>query len=279
MKPGNPEGKKIKAAVKHIKARTQLTPSVGIVLGSGMGAFGERLSSKEVFFYGDIPGFPVSGVPGHSGHLLIGHLGAKRLAVLQGRCHLYEGYTAAQVAFPIRILAELGVKVLIVTSAAGAVSTKLSPGDVMLVQDHLNFTGDNPLRGLWEEDRSVFVDMTSAYDASLMALAGEVAGTQKISCQRGTLASVLGPSYETPAEVAMLRSMGADAVCMSAVPEVIMANYMGLRVLGLVLITNKAADQTQGPETSGHKHVLEVAREKTHAVSQILERVVETVSE
>jgi purine-nucleoside phosphorylase len=238
-----------------------------------MGAFGETLISADVIPYQNIPGFPVPRVPGHFGRLLIGHLKDRCLAILQGRCHLYEGYTAAQVTFPVQVLAGLGIRILIVTSAAGAVNQKLSPGDVMLIRDHLNLMGDNPLRGLKTKDRSVFLDLTSAYDGELLDLASRSAAGLGLSCQRGVLAGVLGPSYETPAEVAMLKSLGADAVCMSTVPEVIMARYLGLRVLGMALITNRAADQ------SVHQHVLEVAMEKTDQVSALLRQVAEAMTE
>ena len=283
----------VKTAVEFIRARTRISPGVGVVLGSGLGAFGDRLTSKEIIPYAEIPGFPLPTVPGHSGRLLIGQLKGSRLAVLQGRCHLYEGFTAAQVTFPIQVLADLGIRVLIVTSAAGSVSNKLSPGGMMLIRDHLNLTGETPLRGVREGDRSVFVDLTSAYDEAMMEVATKIAGEMGIRCGRGVLASVMGPSYETPAEVAMLRSLGADAVCMSTVPEVIMARYLDLRVLGVVLITNRAADDSSALSTSGrglgevsgglamsgHKRVLEVAMRKSEQFSTLLERVVEALGE
>lgn len=281
----------VKTAIEFIRARTRISPGVGVVLGSGLGAFGDRLTSKEIIPYAEIPGFPLPTVPGHSGHLLIGQLKESRLTVLQGRCHLYEGYSAAQVTFPIQVLASLGIRVLIVTSAAGAVSNKLSPGEMMLIRDHLNLTGETPLRGVREGDRSVFVDLTSAYDAALMEVATKIAGEMGIRCSRGVLASVMGPSYETPAEVAMLRSLGADAVCMSTVPEVIMARYLDLRVLGVVLITNRAAERPSGiaasgkrtgaasaePGISGHQLVLEMAMKNIELFSTLLEGIVEAV--
>jgi purine-nucleoside phosphorylase len=250
-----------------------------------MGAFGERLIAADAIPYQNIPGFPVPSVPGHTGRLLIGHLKDRTVAVLQGRCHLYEGYTLAQVTFPVQVLAGLGVRILIVTSAAGAVSQKLSPGEVMLVRDHLNLIGDNPLRGLETKSRSVFLDLTAAYDRELLEVASRTAAELGVSCQWGILAGVLGPSYETPAEAAMLKSLGADAVCMSTVPEVIMARYLNLRVMGMALITNRAADPSAlgrgigGVGASGHQHVLEVATAKTGQVSHFLEKVVEAVTE
>ncbi|MCI0527210.1 MAG: purine-nucleoside phosphorylase [Nitrospira sp.] len=275
----------IKAAVKYIQSKTRKVPNVGILLGSGMGGFGERLISADSIPYQNIPGFPVPTVPGHSGRLLIGHLKDRCLAVLQGRCHLYEGYTPAQITFPIQVLAGLGVQILIVISAAGALSPKLSPGEMMLIRDHLNLMGDNPLRGLEARGRSVFLDLTAAYDGELQEVASRAAAELGISCQRGILAGVLGPSYETPAEVAMLKSLGADAVCMSTVPEVIMARFLSLRVLGMVLITNRAADPSvlseniSGVRESGHQYVLEVAMGKTDQISALLERVVEAATE
>jgi purine-nucleoside phosphorylase len=213
----------------------------------------------------------------------MGYVKGRPVAVLQGRCHLYEGHTATQVTFPIRVLADLGMRILIVTSSAGAVSQKLSPGDIMLIRDHLNLMGDNPLRAMRDNDRSIFVGMVTAYDIELIEVASRAAVELGIPCQRGVLAGVLGPSYETSAEVAMLRVLGADAVCMSTVPEVIMARYLNLRVLGMLLITNRAADASSlanragGVERFGHQQVLEVAKGKIDQVSALLERVVEAV--
>jgi purine-nucleoside phosphorylase len=265
----------LKSAVQAITAVTRIKPKVGIVLGSGLGGFGEKLSSVESLAYRDIPGFPLPTVSGHSGHLLMGTIKKKPVAVLQGRCHLYEGFTAAQVTFPIQVLAELGVRVLIVTSSAGAVSQKFSPGDVMLIRDHFNLMGDNPLRALRSVDRSIFVDMVTAYDAELIEIARRAAVDLGIQCHQGVLSGVLGPSYETVAEVTMLRTLGADAVCMSTVPEVIMARHLALRVLGILLITNRAADVSM--KQLGHQRVLEVAMGKVNQISALLERVVEEV--
>jgi len=277
----------VKAAVEYIRSKTQNQPTIGIVLGSGLGAFGERPTSKDIFSYDEIPGFSVPTVPGHFGRLIIGHLKGKIVAILQGRCHLYEGYAAAQVTFPIRVLAELGVRVLIVTSAAGAVSRKLSPGNVMLIRDHLNLMGDNPLKGQVEGGRSFFLDMTTAYDVVMIKGASQIAGEVGLGCQVGVLAAVPGPSYETHAEAAMLKTFGADAVCMSTVPEVIMARYLNMQVLGMVLITNMLAGESrfsaqgrkgsENLETSGHEKVLKVAMEGISRVSMLLERVVEVV--
>jgi purine-nucleoside phosphorylase len=181
------------------------------------------------------------------------------------------------------VLADLGVRILIVTSSAGAVSQKLAPGDIMLIRDHLNLMGDNPLRALVDSNRSIFVEMVTAYDPELIEVASRSAVELGIQCQRGILAGVLGPSYETSAEVAMLRALGADAVCMSTVPEVIMARYLNLRVLGMLLITNRAAEASSlearagEVERFGHQQVLEVAMGRIDQVSALLERVVEAV--
>ena len=265
----------LQSAIQAITAVTQIKPRVGIVLGSGLGGFGEKLASVQSLPYRDIPGFPQPTVSGHAGCLLMGTLKKKPVAVLQGRCHLYEGFTATQVTFPIQVLAELGVRILIVTSSAGAVSQKFSPGDVMLIRDHLNLMGDNPLRTLKNIDRSIFVDLVKAYDVDLIERASKAALDLGIPCHQGVLSGVLGPSYETAAEVAMLRTLGADAVCMSTVPEVIMARHLDLRVLGILLITNRAADVSM--ERLGHQRVLEVAMENINQVSALLERVVEAV--
>lgn len=267
-------------AIESVWARTKIQPSIGIVLGSGMGAFGERLTLSACIRYRDIPGFPVPAVPGHSGQLLIGHLKERPIAVLQGRCHLYEGYTAAQVTFPVQVLARLGIRALIVTSAAGAINEKLAPGELVLIRDHLNLMGDNPLRGLKSRERSIFVEMTSAYDPDLIRMVLRMSQEMGIPCHSGVLAAVLGPSYETPSEVAMLRALGVDVVCMSTVPEVIMGRYLGLRILGISLITNKAAGLmgvSGHPEGLGHGQVLERVQESIDQMSDLLEHVVEAI--
>ena len=280
MTPASLEPNELKAAVESVRAKTALSPPIGVVLGSGLGDFSRKLTPCAEISYGDIPGFPVPGVPGHTGRLLIGHIRERPLAVLQGRCHLYEGYTAAQVCFPVHVLSELGVKILILTSAAGAVHDGISPGEILFIRDHLNLMGDNPLRGLRGDGRSSFVNMVSTYDRALVDKAMRIAEGLGMPHQSGVLAAVLGPSYETPAEVSMLRTLGAAAVCMSTVPEAIMAKYLGLRVLGLALVTNRAGVESSGAEgggfeSSGHGHVLEVARAGEKSFSDLLERLVE----
>ena len=217
-------------------------PRVGVVLGSGLGDFAARLRGARRLPYAAIPGFPVPGVAGHAGEVRCGWLGAARVAVLCGRAHLYEGHDAAGVAFPVEVLATWGVRVLVLTNAAGGLAPGLRPGSAMLVADHVNLLGANPLRGRRDAGgRPRFLDLTDAYDPRLARLARAAARRLGVALRPGILVAVQGPSFETPAEVRCLRRLGGDAVGMSTVPEVIMARACGLRVLVLTLITNRAA--------------------------------------
>jgi purine-nucleoside phosphorylase len=229
----------VTSAAAAIRARTPLVPEVAIILGTGLGALGAAIAVEATIEYADIPGFPLSTVESHSGRLLVGTLGGKRVMAMQGRFHRYEGYSLRQVTFPVRVLRALGAPVLVVSNACGGMHPLWSVGDIMLIADHINFLGDSPLIGAHDAafgDR--FPDMSEPYDPALRAIARAVAGEQKVTVREGVYIAVTGPALETKAEYRMLRSMGADVVGMSTVPEVIVAHQSGMRVLGVSIITD-----------------------------------------
>ncbi|MDR2753210.1 MAG: purine-nucleoside phosphorylase [Oscillospiraceae bacterium] len=229
--------------------RRRLPPGrypIGIILGSGLGALAKKLSDVTVIPYGEIPGFAQSTAPGHKGCLLAGTLAGKRVLCMQGRLHRYEGHSFAQVIFPVRVLRRLGVQTLLVTNAAGGVNTGYAVGDIMVICDHINLMGGNPLAGLHDETLGArFFDMGTAYTPALRTLAHARAQALGMRLREGVYIAVTGPSYETPAEIRAFRVLGADAVGMSTVPEVIAARHCGMEVLGLSLITNMAAGVTE----------------------------------
>jgi purine-nucleoside phosphorylase len=235
-----------------VRGRTALRPVVGIVLGSGMGALADGLAEAVVIPYEEIPEFPVATVPGHAGRLVVGRLGAVPVAVLQGRVHLYEGVDPADVTFGVRLLGWYGVRSLLLTNAAGAVNPALAPGDLVRITDHLNLTGADPLRGA-NDDRlgTRFPDMSAAYDARLGELLEACAARRGMKLGAGGYAGLAGPSYETPAEIRMLRTLGADLVGMSTVLEVIAARHAGIRVAAVSLVTNLGAGLSAAPLDHG----------------------------
>ncbi len=234
-----------------------MSPKVGVVLGSGLGAFAERLTNSTVIPYRSIPHFPVSSVAGHAGELVLGKLEGVYCAVMSGRVHYYEGYDIQQVTFPTRVLCALGVRSLLVTNAAGAVNPSYEPGDFMVINDHINLTGQNPLRGVNDERLGPrFPDMSSAYPLKARRALHEAAREVGFSLHEGVYAGLAGPSYETPAEIRMLQTLGADAVGMSTVAEVIVALHGGLNVAGLSVITNRAAGL--GQASLSHEDVKQV---------------------
>ncbi|MGH7458350.1 MAG: purine-nucleoside phosphorylase [Longimicrobiaceae bacterium] len=243
-------------AVSCLRARAPVTPRVILVLGSGLGGLADELGEPVVIPYAGIPGFPHSTVEGHRGRLLFGELEGTPVAAMQGRFHLYEGFTPEQVVFPVRALAELGATTLVVTNSAGAVSPRLRPGELMLIADHINLLGANPLTGPVLAGEERFPDMSSPYHPGLRAAARKVALEGGVWLSEGVYAAVPGPSYETPAEVRALAWLGADAVGMSTVPEVLAARARGLRVLGISCLTNLAAGLGGGPLS--HDEVIEV---------------------
>lgn len=249
---------KLQATVSFLQPRLRQPPAVGLILGSGLGGLAEAVKSGIRIPYDDIPHFPVSTVAGHVGCLVVGVLEGVDVLIMQGRVHYYEGYPLEEVTYPVRVMQQLGVKILVVTNAAGGLNPGFRPGDMMLITDHLNFLGANPLRGPNPTPPGPrFVDLNEAYDPELRRLALEAARRENMVLQVGIYAAVPGPSYETPAEVRFLRWAGADAVGMSTVPEVIVARHGGLRVLGLSGITNLASGMAAAP--MNHAEVLAVA--------------------
>ena len=260
-------------AVRFIQSHTPLRPSIGLVLGSGLGAFARSLEKATAIPYGEVPRFPVSTAIGHSGELVVGHCQGVPVAVMSGRAHYYEGYTMQQVVFPVRVLGRLGVRVVIMTNAAGSVNVNYKPGELMVIEDHINFMGDNPMIGPNEETLGLrFFDMTEAYDPELRQIAEKACWAAGVPVRKGVYIAFNGPSYETPAEIKMARTMGADAVGMSTVPEVIAARHMGMRVLGLSCITNMAAGVLK--KKLYHQEVLDVAEKVRAGLLDVLGRIV-----
>lgn len=250
--------RKTEQAAQVIREKITEEPKIGLVLGSGLGILAEEIEGPETVDYGEIPHFPVSTVEGHAGRLVVGRLESQPVVTMQGRFHYYEGYGMQEVTFPIRVMKALGVETLIVTNAAGGIHTDFEAGDLMLIQDHLNLMFTNPLMGPNHSEWGVrFPDMSEAYDPQYRQLAKEVAKAQGIHLREGIYAGLTGPSYETPAEIRMLRRMGADAVGMSTVPEVIVARHGGMRVIGISCISNLAAGIL--PQPLSHEEVMETA--------------------
>jgi purine-nucleoside phosphorylase len=265
---------KIQDTVKAISARCPRRARIGLILGSGLGSFVDALENPTVIPFGDLPHFSGSTTPGHSGNLVLGELAGISLAVLQGRVHFYEGYSLAEVVYPVRVLRYLGVKQLIVTNAAGAVNVGFHPGDLMLITDHINLMGGNPLIGRNVEELGPrFPDMSEAYDAAMREITLEIAAQDSIDLQQGIYIGLSGPSYETPAEIRMCRALGADAVGMSTVPEVIAANHMGLRVMGISCITNMAAGIAS--QKLSHQEALAIAAGANTRLVKLLRRIVQ----
>jgi purine-nucleoside phosphorylase len=246
----------IQKSAQFLKSRFQQTPQIGLILGSGLGVLAEEIENPTKIPYNEIPEFPVSTVEGHAGQLVFGTLQGKTVVAMQGRFHYYEGYSMDKVTFPIRVMKELGVETLIVTNAAGGINESFEPGDLMVITDHINNTGQNPLIGPNDAEFGArFPDMSEAYSKELRQLAKDVATSLKMNLKEGVYVGNTGPSYETPAEVRMLRTMGGDAVGMSTVPEVIVARHAKLNVLGISCISNMAAGILDQPLT--HDEVIE----------------------
>lgn len=250
---------RVREAAAFVKARTPLTPRVALVLGSGLGYLAEDIQDAATIPYGEIPGFPLSTVDGHSGTLVLGNLEGLPVVAMRGRVHFYEGYSAREITFPIRVMRRLGAEVLVVTNAAGGLNETFSTGDLMLIADHLNLlglVGQNPLLGPDEPSLGVrFLDLTNAYDPELREVARQVAQQSGFAVREGVYVMVAGPSYETPAEIRFLQRTGADAVGMSTIPEVIVARHERMRVLGISAISNMAAGPAAPVEIS-HQEVL-----------------------
>jgi purine-nucleoside phosphorylase len=239
---------KIQQAVSFLKEKIKEIPEIGIILGSGLGALAEEVENAVRVPYAQIPHFPLSTAPGHAGNLVIGNLGGKKVCVLQGRFHYYEGYAVSQVVFPVRVLRLFGIQNLLVTNASGGVNRNYNSGDLMLIKDHISFFSENPLRGPnIDELGPRFNDMTASYPEKLRRMAKAAAAQIGITLQEGIYLYVKGPSFETPAEIRMVGLLGADAIGMSTVPEVIVAHHCGMQVLGISCISNKAAGISDRP--------------------------------
>jgi purine-nucleoside phosphorylase len=263
-------------AAAAVHARTSLRPEIGVVLGSGLGAFADALDQAAPVPFGEIPHFPAPTVAGHGGALVIGRSRGAPVAVLKGRVHFYEGYSLDQVVFPVRVLGRLGVKTLVLTNAAGAINPSFAAGDLMVIEDHLNLLG-NPLLGSNEEALGPrFPDMSEAYDRGLRDVTEAACRAASARCHRGVYVALTGPSYETPAEIRMLRTLGADAVGMSTVPEVIAARHVGMRVAGLSCLTNMAAGVTG--KKLDHREVLETGERVKAVLLEVLVRIVADVA-
>lgn len=257
-----------KAAQAIAKRAGERHPTVAVILGSGLGGLANAIENAARIPFGDIPGFPEATVVGHEGAAIVGSLGDREVVALSGRFHMYEGHPAALAAFPVRVFHAMGVRELFVSNAAGGISSRLAVGDLMMISDHLNLMGANPLVGPAQEGDTRFPDMTDAYDPGLRKVLRMTAEKLDIPVREGVYAGLLGPSYETPSEVKMLRLLGADAVGMSTVPEVIMARALGIRVAGISCITNAAAGVT-GSALS-HAEVLETTRRVSGAFEALV---------
>jgi purine-nucleoside phosphorylase len=263
----------VREAADAVRGRIGEVPAIGVVLGSGLGDFARSLDDRVAVPYGDLPHWPKSNVIGHDGKLVVGKSHGRLVAALAGRVHLYEGRDAQTVTFAVRALGLLGVRMLILTNAAGGVNTSFSQGALMVIDDHINLTGANPLTGP-NEDRfgPRFPDLTEVYSSRLRAIADQAGNAVGLRLSHGIYVALLGPSYETPAEIRYLRTIGADAVGMSTVPEAIAARHMGMEVLGISCITNMAAGVL--PEPLDHADVLETARRIRGQFIALLEGVI-----
>ncbi len=260
-------------AVKFIQAKSPLRPLVGLVLGSGLGAFAQSLENATRIPFGEIPHFPRSTAIGHKGELVLGTCQGVPVALMNGRVHHYEGYTLQQVVFPVRVLGRMGVKIAIMTNAAGGVNVNYKPGELMLLTDHINYMGGNPLIGPNEESLGPrFFDMTEPYDPKLREIAEKACWKAGVTVRSGVYIAFTGPSYETSAEIRAARVLGADAVGMSTVPETIAARHLGIRVLGISAITNPAAGVQKKP--LHYQEVLDVGEKLKSSLLDVLSRII-----
>ena len=263
----------VRAAADAVRARSKLVPEFGIILGTGLGSLGASIKVEAEIPYEEIPGFPASSVESHAGKLLLGTLAGRKVAALQGRFHRYEGYTLQQVTFPVRVLRALGATTLVVSNVSGGMHPLWELGDLVLIADHINLLGDNPLVGPNDDaDGPRFPDMSAAYDPALRALARAAALAQGVTLREGVYVAVPGPSLETAAEYRMLRTLGADVVGMSTVPEVIVARHQGMRVLGLSIITDLGLPDALEPASV--ERIIAVARAAEPRLTALVRAVV-----
>lgn len=265
----------IQAAAAAIQKKTDQKPRIGMILGSGLGSLAESIENPEYVPYSEIPGWPVSGVKGHAGRLVLGTLEGQNVIVMQGRTHYYEGYDMPRLGLPVRVMQALGIEIIVITNAAGAVNPEFEPGDLMLITDHLNLigmAGQNPLRGPnLDELGPRFPDMSQVYDRQLQALTREVAAAEHLKLREGVYCCLAGPSFETPADLRFLRAMGVDAVGMSTVPEATIARHSGTRVLGISGVSNKA--NLDGNTETTHEEVLEAGKVLAPKLTQLVRGV------
>lgn len=261
-------------ALKYARSRTDFKPHIGLILGSGLGDLADEVTAIEKISYGDIPHFPVSTVPGHDGILVLGTLEDRQVAVLKGRVHYYEGYPMQMVTFPLRLMWKLGIKILIVTNAAGGINPDFSPGDLMIIRDHINLTGSNPLIGPNDPEWGPrFPDLSQAYNRDMGDMAARIGKGIGVTLREGVFVGLHGPTYETPAELRFYRQAGGDAVGMSTVPEVIVANHVGVKVLGISCITN-----VWSPGISAdHEEVLRAAEQVKPTFKKLLRGILKEI--
>lgn len=266
----------LQESVEFIRSKTSLKPAIGLVLGSGLGNFVNRIDIECQLPYHEIPHFLAPTIEGHSGSLVFGHCEGIPVAALQGRCHYYEGHSMEKIVHPVRTLAMLGIKSLLLTNSAGGIDQDMTPGDFMVIEDHINLMGSNPLMGPNLKNLGPrFPDMTEAYDKELRQLLSNVLTKHGVNIHRGVYCALSGPTYETPAEIRFLKTIGANAVGMSTVPEVIAANHLGLRVSGISCITNKASGLSQ--EKLSHDEVTAIAKKVDEKFGASIEEFIGTV--
>jgi purine-nucleoside phosphorylase len=269
-------------AAQRILRQTSHRPTVGLVLGSGLSGLADAVESPSIVDYADIPHFPLSTVPGHAGRLVVGQLAGTAVCVMQGRFHYYEGYSLQQTTLPVRVMQRMGIRTLILTNAAGGLNPNFAVGDLMLLEDHINFVGmagNNPLRGPnLDKFGPRFPAANRTYSARLRAVAAEVAAQRGLPLQRGVYIMLAGPNFETPAEIRMLRLLGGDAVGMSTVPEALVAHHAGMEVLAISTITNVTIDTIDAPHEPSHEEVQEAGKIIVPRLSDLLLGVVEQLA-
>ncbi len=266
----------IKEAAEFIRSQANFEPEVGVILGSGLGDMADYIEDKKIIRYSDIPHFPESTVKGHAGQFVMGYYKGKKVIMMQGRIHFYEGHSMDLIVLPVYVMKLLGVKKLIVTNAAGGANIEFEPGDLMLIKDHINFSGSNPLIGAnYEEIGPRFPDMSKAYNSEFIKIAEDCAEELKIKVQKGVYMMFSGPTYETPSEVKLAQILGADAVGMSTVPEVIAANHCGIKVLGISCITNMAAGILDQP--LDHSEVIETSNRVKESFIKLISNIIERI--
>lgn len=263
----------IKDAVGYIKSQIDVTPKVGLVLGTGLGALAHQVQDGVEIPYENIPNFPVSTLEAHAGNLVVGTIKGKKVVVMQGRMHYYEGYDMKAITFPIRVMKALGAKTLIVSNAAGSMNEFIDPGDIMIITDHINLMGNNPLIGINDDSLGPrYPDMFNAYSPDLIELACKIAMAEKIKIHKGVFVAVAGPNLETPAEYKFLRHAGADAVGMSTVPEVIVAVHSSMKVLGLSCITDKCTPEVLRPSNIGE--IIKIANDTEPKLTKLVSEII-----